>query len=86
MGARDPRVDSVPRLLREFELHRPLALLLHHNRAAGDVTPLDHIVDAKRDQITAAQLAVDGKVEQCEVPGSMFQLQPNPDSPDLLQL
>jgi hypothetical protein len=50
------------------------------------MTALDHIVDAKPDQIASAQLAVDGKVEQCEFPGSLIQLQPNPDSPDLLQL
>ena len=81
-----PGVDRVARLIREFELHRPLRLPLHDNRAGGDVTALDHIVDAQRDQITPTQLAVDGKVEQCEFPGSMIQLQPNPDSPDLLQL
>ena len=52
----------------------------------GDMTALDHIVDAKPDQIAAAQLAVDGKVEQRKFPGSMIQLQPNPDGPDLLQL
>jgi hypothetical protein len=42
-------------------------------------------VDAESNQIAAAQLAVDGEVEQREFPGSMIQLQPNPDSPDLFQ-
>ena len=50
------------------------------------MTALDHIVDAKRDQITPAQFAVDGEIEQCEFPGSLIELQPNPDNPDLLQL
>ena len=74
----------IPRLLGDLELHWSLCFLLHDNRAAGDMTALDHIVDAQRDQITPAQFAVDGKVEQCEFPGSMIQLQPNPDRPDLL--
>jgi len=43
-------------------------------------------MDAERDKIAAAQFAVDGEIEQGEFPGSMIQLQPNPDSPDLLQL
>src|SRR5437762_12017387 len=82
----DPCGYRIPRLLGDLELHWSLRFLLHDNRTAGDVTALDHIVDAQRDQITPAQFAVDGKVEQCEFPGSMIQLQPNPDSPDLLQL
>src|SRR5436190_23740031 len=86
MGGGDPCGYRIPGLLGNLELHWSLCVLLHDNRAAGDVTALDHIVDAQRDQITPAQLAVDGKVEQCEFPGSMIQLQPNPDSPDLLQL
>jgi hypothetical protein len=45
---------------------------------------LDHVVDAKPNQIAPAQLAVDGEVEQCEFTVSMIQLQSNPDSADLL--
>jgi hypothetical protein len=55
--------------------------------ARGTTPPaLDDIVDPEAHQIAAAQLAVDGEVEQCELPRSMIQLQPNPDSPDLFQL
>src|SRR5438552_6873094 len=43
-------------------------------------------MDAERDKIEAAQFAVDGEIEQGEFPDSKIQLQPNPDSPDLLQL
>src|SRR5213078_3199144 len=83
----DPCGYRIPRLLGDLELHWSLCFLLHDNRTAGNVTALDHIVDAQRDQITPAQFAVDGKVEQCEVvPGSIIKLQPNPDSPDLFQL
>jgi len=50
------------------------------------VTALDHIVDAQRDQITPAQFAVDGEIEQGEISGAMIQLQSNSDGPDLFQL
>ena len=74
MSGRYPSVDRVPRLLGDFELHGPLCLPLHDNRAGAYMTALDYIVDAKRNQIASAQLAVDGKVEQCELPGSMIKL------------
>ena len=47
---------------------------------------LDHITNAKPNQIASPQLAVDGEVEQREFSGSPGQLQPNPDGPDLFQL
>ena len=34
------------------------------------MTLLNHIVDAKSDQITPAQFAIDGEVEQCKFSGS----------------
>jgi hypothetical protein len=82
----DPGGNRVPRLLGDFKLDRPLGFLLHDDRPRSDSTALDHIVDAESNQIAAAQLAVDGEVEQCEFTGSLRQLQANPNSPDLLQL
>src|SRR5437867_9336869 len=82
----DPGADRVSRLFGDLKLHRPLGLPLHDNRAGCHMTALDHVADAKPDQIAAAQLAVDGEVEQREFPGSMIQLQSNPDGPDLFQL
>jgi hypothetical protein len=41
----------------------PLRLPLHHNRAGRDIATMNHIVDVKGDQVTSAQLAVDGEVE-----------------------
>jgi hypothetical protein len=46
---------------------------------------LDHIAYVKPHQVASAQLAVDGEVEQREFAGSMIQLQPYADCPDLLQ-
>jgi hypothetical protein len=63
VGCSNPRVDRVPRLLSELKLDQPLCLLLHDNCAWRDMITLDHIVDAKSNQIAAAQLAVDRKVE-----------------------
>jgi hypothetical protein len=41
------------------------------------------IADAQRDQVAAAQLAVDGEVEEGEVAQLVRQLQANPDRSDL---
>jgi hypothetical protein len=49
------------------------------------MTALNHIVDAKRYEITPAQFAVDSEVEQREFPGSPSQLQSNPNGPDFFQ-
>ena len=67
-------------------MHRRLSLLLHDNRAWGDMTALEHIANLKPHQVAPAQLAVDGEIEQRESPCSMIQLQWNPDGPDLLKL
>ena len=84
-GGRDPGTDRVPRLFGDLELHRPLGLLLHDNRAWGDMTASEHIANLKPHQVAPAQLAVDGEIEQRQFPGSMVQLQSNPNSPDRLQ-
>jgi hypothetical protein len=82
----DPGRDRVPRLLGDLKLNRALGLLLHDHRPRHYPSTLDDIVDPESKWIAAAQLAVDGEVEQREFPGSMIHLQPNPDSPDLFQL
>src|ERR1700681_547997 len=74
LGRRNPGSDRVPRLLGDLKLRRSLRLLLHDNRAWGDMNALDHITNAKGDQIASAQFAVDGEVEQCELTGSMIKL------------
>src|SRR5207342_1237529 len=85
-GGRDPVTDRLPRLFGDLELHRPLGLLLHDNRAWDDMATLEHIANVKSHQIARAQLAVDGEIEQREFAGAMIELQSNPDGPDLLQL
>jgi hypothetical protein len=70
MCRRNPDGGRVGRLLGNLELDRPLCLLLHDNRAGGDPTALDHIVNMESDKITPAQLAAGGEVEEREFPGS----------------
>jgi hypothetical protein len=48
------------------------------------MTALEHIANLKAHQVAPAQFAVDGEIEQREFPGSMIQLQSNPDGPNLL--
>jgi hypothetical protein len=80
MRGGDPGRHRIPRLLGNLKLHRPLGFPLHHNRAGGDMTAQDHVVDAKADQIAASQLAIDGEVEQRKLPDSVIELQSNPDA------
>ena len=61
-GGSDPRADRLPRLLGDLELHRPLGLLLHDDRAWGDMTALEHIANVKPHQVAPTQLAVDGEI------------------------
>jgi len=82
----DPGRDRVACLLGDLKLDRALGLLLHDHRPRRDPSALDDIVDTESNQIAAAQLAVDGEVEQRKLPGSMIQLQANPNGPDLFQL
>ena len=50
------------------------------------MTALEHIANVKPHKVAAAQLAVDGEIEQCKFACSMVQLQPNSDGPDFFQL
>jgi hypothetical protein len=49
------------------------------------MSALNYIVDAQRDQIAPAQFAVDREIEERQFARSIFELQANPDGPDLLQ-
>ena len=81
----DPPHNRIARLLGDLKLHRPLRLLLHDNRPRGDMTALDHIMDAKSDEIAPAQLAIDGEVEECEFAEFVSELEANSDGSDLFQ-
>jgi hypothetical protein len=59
---------------------------LNHGGSCADTASADEITDAKLDQIATAQLAVDGKVEQCAVSEASLSVEPEPDGPHLLRL
>ena len=81
-----PTSDRGARLLGDFELDRPSGLPLDHGGAIAHPATGAHVVDLQRDEIAAAQLAVDREVEQGEVALSPLKLKPDPDRPDLLRL
>ncbi len=44
------------------------------------------IPDPQLDQVARSQLAIDGQIEQRQLPSAIGKLQSNPDSPDVLEL
>jgi hypothetical protein len=63
-----------------------VGLALHHTRAGEQVLVIGHISDPQRDQIAAAQPAVDRQVEQRQVAGLPRHPQACAYCPDLCQL
>jgi hypothetical protein len=51
-------------------------------RLREDVVPFGEVARRQADQVTAAQIAVDGEVEQGDATGIASHLQPGPDDPD----
>lgn len=70
--------------IHQLELHRTFGLLLNHNGAVTDAPAGNYVADPHLDHITAAQLAVDGEVEQRSVAQSPMLVEPEPNGPDLL--
>src|SRR5258708_37273089 len=60
-------VNGLPRLLCQLETDRATGLLLADRCSIECVAVGGHVIDAHRDDIAAAQFAVDGEVEQCEI-------------------
>jgi hypothetical protein len=83
---RDPVSDRRPRLFGDFELDRSSGHLLNHSRAIPNAAADAHVTDPQCNEIAAAQLAVDRKVEQREIAPPTLKLKPDPDCPDLLRL
>jgi hypothetical protein len=82
----DPSSHRLPCRFRNFELNRPLRLLLQHNCAGRHRLAVTHIPYSQPHQVTPPKLAVDGKVEQCELSSTAGELQANSDRPDFFQL
>jgi len=82
----DPGGDRLPGLVGQLELHRLPGLVLQDDGAMGNGAALGDVTDAMVDPVAAAQLAVDGEVEEGEVAQLIGELRADPDGPDLAQL
>jgi hypothetical protein len=60
-------IDRFSRVLGQLEHHRTAGLLLAHRRAGNGMVLRRDIGDAQADQVTAAQLAINAKVEQRQI-------------------
>jgi hypothetical protein len=58
-----PRQEAGASGFEELELHRPLGLSLDDDGPRTDVAAADKLANSQLDDVAAAQLAVDGKVE-----------------------
>ena len=67
-------VDGLPGLLGDLEPDRNASLFLADRGTINGVSMRGDVVDLERDDIAAAQLAVDGEVEHRQVARSPFDL------------
>ena len=73
----DPRLHGLPGRRRDLELHGSLGLVLHDDGARSDLVAMADVPDSEAQQVAAAQLAVDAKVEEGEFAHAAFHLQPD---------
>lgn len=71
--------------LQQLELDRPARLALD-DRGTVNLSASDNITDLRANDVTAAKLAVDGKVEQCTVAKAALMFQGGADRPDIIWL
>ena len=77
-------IDRLARLFAQFKSDWPSCFLLSDRCAIRRVSAGSDILDPDRDDVTAAQLAVDRQVEHGEVPSTTFDLEFCPDRPNVL--
>ena len=63
----DPREDGFARIFSQFKLHRSLGLALDHRNALPNAVVFYQVRNGQFHEIAAAQLAVDGHVEQSQI-------------------
>jgi hypothetical protein len=79
-------IDRLAGLFGEFEANGTARFLLADGSAFHSVAMGRDILDFEAHYIAAAELAVNRKVEQCEVADLALHLQPRPDCPNMLGL
>ncbi len=75
-------VERLPGHFRQLEANRPTGLPLPDVGAVNRVAVGGHVIDAESDEIAAAQSAIDGEIEERQVPFTPLQLQSGTDGPD----
>jgi hypothetical protein len=70
----------------QLELDRPARLLLCDRSSRPHPAAADKLTDPDLHDVAAAQLAVDGEVEERAVAEASFPVEPEPYGPDLLRL
>jgi hypothetical protein len=74
---------SLTGLLCKLELNGTACLPLH-DRGLGSHSPTEgHIINPESNEVTSSHLAVEGQVEQGQIPDAMSDLEPEPNGPDL---
>jgi hypothetical protein len=77
------RVERLPRLLGQFETHRPTRFPLAHVGAVDCVAVRRHIIDTQCDKIASAQFAIDRQIEEGQVAYTQLNMQLGPNGPDM---
>ena len=80
-----PGDQALPRLFGKLELHRLVGLLLNDRGAVPSRGVYHELTNAELNQVTAAQLAIDGKVKHSKVANPRLPLEVEADRPDLLR-
>jgi hypothetical protein len=62
--------DSGSDLLRNLELHRSPGLPLNNHRPIADVAGKGYVSDSDGHQVATSKLAVDGEIEERQIPFS----------------
>jgi hypothetical protein len=58
-------VNGLACVLGQFKANGPTGLSLTHRRSINCVTIRRNVIDFNRDDVAAAQLTIDGKIEHC---------------------
>lgn len=71
---------------KQFELYRPSCLSLNDDDSRPHLLTADKLTDLQFDDVTTAQLAVDGEVKHGAVAYAPLSIRPETDGPNLLRL
>lgn len=79
----DPQivVQCLPCHLGQLEPNRPAGLPLANVGTVDGAAVRRHVIDAKGDKVAAAQLAVDGEIEERQITRALLQLQLGSEAP-----